>query len=79
MNRIWIELERPKNDAHALELCEKANIVLKRLGVTYDSFGWDEKRKQYTFGTPMGYMGLTDRGTWLNLDYCGRALAEGEH
>ena len=75
-NNVWIELEKPKDEAHAVEICKKANNMLKRLGVTSGDFGWDSKRKQYTYGAAMGYTGLTDRGEWFNLDYLGRPLEE---
>lgn len=75
-NNVWIELERPRNDEHAAEICGQANRMLKRLGVTSGDFGWDSTRKQYTYGMPMGYRGLTDRGEWFNLDYLGRPFEE---
>lgn len=79
-NNVWIELEKPRDDAHAKEICEQANRMLQRMLGTapWGRFGWDGERKQYKFGGLMGYRGLTDRGEWFNLDYLGRPFEEGE-
>lgn len=73
-NRVWIELEQPVDDSHAMEVCAMANNMLQRLSSVplADRFGWDSKRKQFTYGGPMGYRGLTDRGEWFDLEYLGR-------
>jgi hypothetical protein len=75
MNRVWIELERPMHGAHAEEIVAKANRMLKRLagdGALGGTFGWDNEARTFTFGSPMGYEQLIDRGQWFNLDYLGR-------
>lgn len=73
-DRVWIELDVPRNEQHAKEICTKANNMLTRLGTTSGrQFFWMEG--QYCFGGDMGYVDLPDRGTWFNLDYVGR---EGE-
>lgn len=77
-NRIWIELDKPTNKAHAEEQCRLANNMLKRLkgspnDDTGEFFYTEHKgRKRYAFGGPMGYVDLPDNGHWLNLDYLGR-------
>jgi hypothetical protein len=79
MNRVWIELEKPRDAAHAEEICVLANRMIDRLceppeeGVERREFFWDEDDKRYCFGGQMGYMTLSDRGEWFNLDYFGRA------
>lgn len=70
-DRIWLELERPRDDAHAQLICEKANRMLTRLGVR-DEFFWQAKRALYCFGGATGYVELPDRGHWLSLDHLGR-------
>ena len=72
-DRVWIELERPRNTEHAALIAEKANRMLARLGVTGGrEFFWDEHDRCWCFGGDMGYVTLTDNGTWFNLDYMGR-------
>lgn len=72
-NQIWIELDAPRDDTHAEEMCEQANRMLARLGDTAgQKFSWDAKHKAYRFGGTMGDEHLPDRGKWFNLDYLGR-------
>lgn len=78
-NRIWIELEKPRDKADADKQCELANNMLKRLSDHPEKateFWWSEHEKQYClqFGDNGGYIVLTDRGHWFNLDYMGREL-----
>lgn len=77
-NRVWIELEQPRDDTHAAEIVEQANNMLKRLspdGLGLSTcFGWDERRKQFTWGGDMGYENLVDRGQWLSLTFLGRPI-----
>lgn len=75
VNRVWIELPRPEDEDHTKELCELANNMLAKLGVTERFFDWNEKQCQFTFGDDIGgHEGLADRGKWLNLDYLGRKV-----
>ena len=67
-NRIWIELDKPKDSAHAKELCEQANAMLTRLGVTRQ-FWYHEKSRRYCLGDSAGYVELVDRGEWFNFNY----------
>lgn len=74
-DRIWIELEKPRDDAHAQEIVAKANRMLARLTEPDDrlsQFYWNEKRKLYEYGNAMGRATLTDFGDWFSLDYFGR-------
>lgn len=82
VNRAWIELEKPRDDAHAAEIVEQANNMLRRLAPPKDNmpsfewacFGWDDRKKQFTWGSPMGVENLVDRGQWLSLTFLGRPL-----
>lgn len=71
-DRIWLELELPRDEAHAQLVVEKANRMLDRLGVL-DRFFWQEKRLVFCFGSQSGYTELVERGIWLSLDFLGRA------
>ena len=76
-NLVWIELEKPRDDAHAEACCVAANRMLARLIKTEDlktlqEFWWDADDHIYCYGGPMGYTTLGDRGKWFNLDYLGR-------
>lgn len=72
-DRVWIELEKPRNAEHAKVICEKANRLMNRLGFTEGwHFHWDEKERQYWWCGDSGYITLSDRGHWFNLDYLGR-------
>jgi hypothetical protein len=72
MNRIWIELERPKDAAHAELIAKLANNVLRKIGIATRAFFWDEKDQIWCFGNDMGYTTLGDNGEWFNLDYLGK-------
>ena len=78
-NRVWIELEKPRNAAHGQQVAELANNMLRRLRGpvgpdTWETvFEWDDTRKVFLYGGPMGWTTLTDRGQWFNLDFLGRA------
>ena len=80
--KVWIELEKPINTAHAERLCELANTMLKRLSEPDErserGFFWSEHENRYCFGGGMGYMVLKDNGEWFNLEYFGRPLEETE-
>ena len=72
-DRVWIELDKPIDDAHAEEICKKANRMLARMGSSGGrGFFWSPSRQQYGYGDGMGHIGLPDRGDWFNLDYLGR-------
>lgn len=79
-NSVWIELERPRDAAHAEQICGLANNMLTRLRGANDPsprvFSWNDTRKFYEFGNDMGTEGLTDRGKWFSLDYVGRPIEE---
>lgn len=71
-NRIWIELDKPRDKAHADKQCELANAMLKKLGAKTSEFWWSERDHCYCYGDNMGYVTLSDRGHWLNLDFLAR-------
>lgn len=79
-NRVWIELDKPRDKDHAAELCELANNMLARLRESDDDTKWKgfwyhEEREAYCFtfcGQTGEYKELADRGEWFNLDYFGR-------
>lgn len=71
-NRIWIELDAPKNLEHANEQCRLANVMLSRLGDTHGKEFFYMEMEGYCYGGDMGYECLTDNGKWFNLDYLGR-------
>src|SRR3954465_5412761 len=74
--RVWIELERPKDAAEGNRRAELATNMLRRLGVTHSRFWWSVHEGFYCYGDQMGYTVLSDNGQWLNLEFLGRA-AEG--
>lgn len=76
-HRVWIELEQPKDEDDAEQIVAKANRMLERLRGASELakvFGWDARRKQFTYGNDMGYENLVDRGQWFSLTYLGRPL-----
>lgn len=73
-NKIWIELDKPKDKLHAIEQCRLANLMLVRLGVKYGEFFVSERG--YCFGSNTGYLDLPDRGHWFNLDFLSGKLGE---
>ncbi len=72
MNKIWIELERPKDQAHAEQIAKLANNVLRKIGSVTREFFWDSRDCIWCIGGDMGYTTLSDNGEWFNLDYLGK-------
>jgi hypothetical protein len=74
--KVWIELPLPNSPEEAEDICNKANRMMQRLGNTdgREFRYWDKERK-YSWGGDMGFIYLTDRGHWFNLDYLGREVA----
>jgi hypothetical protein len=71
--KIWIELPIPNSIEEAEDICLKANRMMQRLGDTNGrEFRYWEKDHKYSWGGDMGFMFLSDRGNWFNLDYLGR-------
>lgn len=75
-NQVWIELEKPTSDDHAADIVTLANNMLQRLNgkEPQNIFWWDGKDKCYCYGGEDGYVTLSDRGHWFNLDYLGRSI-----
>lgn len=77
-NRVWIELEKPRDKAHGDELAEKANRMLRRLMEPSQvnncmRFSWSVQDRRYHLSDPSGcYTVLDSFGEWFNLDYMGR-------
>lgn len=76
MNKIWIELEKPKDKEHADLQCTLANRVLERMGAKGQSFFYSQRLALYCIESSPGgtYKELTDNGEWFNLDYLGREV-----
>lgn len=76
---IWIEFENPAKytDAQCHRRAELANVMLARLnGGTppTSTFAFNEKRRLYEYGNPMGIAILLDHAAKFNLEYLGRPL-----
>lgn len=76
MNRIWIELEKPRDAVHGEEICALANRALRRLSgdSRTRAFWWSVHENRYCLGDDGGYKVLEDNGEWFNLDYLGREI-----
>lgn len=75
-NRVWIELEQPRDDEHAKQICEAANRMMRVLIPGCESeFMFFEHKRMYGYGDNMGFKYLVDRGEWFNLDFLGRDRA----
>lgn len=73
-NRVWIELDKPRDKAHADAVCVLANNFLQRIMPgTELRFFYSERKSLYCFGQ-VSFSYLIDRGTWLNLDHVGRPI-----
>lgn len=77
MNKVWIELERPRDEEHGKQIAALANNMLKRLIKPEDQpnmreFFWDAKDHIWCIGNDNGYITLSDNGEWFNLDYIGQ-------
>lgn len=72
MNRIWIELDKQKDEAHAEEQCALANKVLKKLGFKHYEFWVGKRGYCLTKDEAGGYLDCPERGHWFNLDYAAK-------
>ena len=80
-NRVWIELERPEDDAEGTLRAALASRMLKRLGSDYpEPVFWNERAQRYCVTIDGGgvYQECTDNGHWFSLDYFGREDSEQE-
>jgi hypothetical protein len=77
-NRVWIELDKPRDAEHAKEICGLANKMLGRLledpNQDRQEFSWSAKDGLYIIiHRPYGtFQTCVDWGHWFNLDYLGR-------
>lgn len=74
-NRVWIELDVPKDKDNAQAICKSANQMLGKLvpGLGSPSVGafFLSGHGCYCFGGDFGYEELEDNGKWFNLDTLG--------
>lgn len=67
--KVWIELERPADEAQGIEYAEKYNAMLKKLGIKSIEFYWSEPDREwwkaYTSGA--GYVTMVDNGEWFDM------------
>lgn len=73
-NRVWIELEKPRDKVHADQISALANNLLQRItpGTDYKFF-YSENKAMFCYGH-ITFEYLSDRGKWFNLDFVGRPL-----
>lgn len=76
-NRVWIELERLKNNAEGHLRALLASNMLRRLSDASnvrDLVFWIERKQLYgfTIDSAGGFVEAIDNGHWFNLDYFGR-------
>jgi len=77
-NKIWLELDKPLDNQHGIIQCQKANAVLRKLGVDLPEenvgFQLNQHKKgstDYIYVLPVSYEDteLGDNGKWFSLDY----------
>lgn len=73
-DKIWIELPKPLSTEHANRVCDKANVMMKKLGVRR-TFLWMEDKKSYIIEDDCGFYYLHEHGSWFSLDYIARETA----
>lgn len=82
MNRIWIELDKPRDEENAKQICRLANSMLRKIGPlsAFDgmTFFHMPLSHRYCYGGQMGYEELVDNGKWFNLDNMGSTKSEGQ-
>jgi hypothetical protein len=73
--RVWVELEKPLDEADGNRIAELSNNMLQRLfapNIPASYFTWNQHRGRYDFGSSMGRYSLADWGEWFDLVYLGR-------
>ena len=81
---VWIELQKPDQHYTGHEICDRANKMLKRLGVNDGKFQYNDPKYKstqyggclYIYNNDCGISGLEDNGRWFNLNYFGRDFVE---
>lgn len=72
MNRVWIELERPKNEEEGQHRANLLSDMLKKLGTPEfpKPVFWNTKTSRYCFtiDSAGSFMEAEDDGFWFNLD-----------
>lgn len=76
-HRVWIEIERPKDDAEGAARAKLLSAMLKRLGVdrgSYPLVWWNERKRCYCFtqSSVGSFVEASDDGQWFNLEFFGR-------
>ena len=77
---VWIELQKPDQHYTGHDICDRANKMLKRLGVNDGRFQYNDPKYKstqyggcfYIYNSDVGISGLEDNGRWFNLSYFGR-------
>jgi hypothetical protein len=77
---VWIELQKPDENYTGHDICDRANKMLKRLGVNDGKFQYNDPKYKstqyggcyYIYNNDIGLSGLEDNGRWFNLSYFGR-------
>ena len=76
--KIWLELDKPLDNQHGIIQCQKANAVLRKLGVDLPEenvgFQLNQHKKgstDYIYVLPVSHEDteLGDNGKWFSLDY----------
>jgi len=72
-SRVWIELERPFDEADGEAQAAKLSRWLKSIGVDYgrhETVFWSKRHSRYCFTTDEagGYVEAGDNGHWYLLD-----------
>ncbi len=72
-NKVWIELDRPRDDDHANQIAKLINNVLRKIEPNIErQFFWNSEDCIWCIGNDFGYIALADNGEWFNLDYLGK-------
>jgi hypothetical protein len=77
-NRVWIELERSRDQNLNIQRAALATNLIQRLG-SKSEFYWDEEKGLYGLRREGGeFTELNDNGQWFNLEFFGRPLEQKE-
>jgi|TARA_B110000259_G_scaffold53670_2_gene63226 hypothetical protein len=71
---VWIELQKPDEQYTAEEICDNANKMLNKLGISHKAFIPNKGRKYgvdyiHQQGNDGSFTYMEDNGHWFNLEY----------
>tara|TARA_R110002153_G_scaffold46829_2_gene132258 strand:- start:2859 stop:3167 length:309 start_codon:yes stop_codon:yes gene_type:complete len=77
--KIWIGLQEPDKDFTANEICDRANMVIKKFGINDGAFGYIKNTYRKTSHEHKGDYIYRYKGSFIKLENHGRYFDLGDY